>query len=270
MRMTSGLEDITVVDDVGPDRPWLTFVHGFTQHQGVFSAQVQVFRSRYRLLLVDLPGHGSAAGHPGPYGPAEYAGHVTRALDSAGVAMTHFWGTHTGAGIGLLLARRHPARFRSLVLEGAVVLGRQPASVQDTLARVRALAASQGMDAALRVWLDEAAWFEVMRRSPEVCRWAAHRTIVQTFAGGPWLDVRPGMPVENVADRLADVAAPVLLVNGEHDLPDFLATASTLHAGLPRARRVLIPGGGGFPGWEYPEPVNAAAGNFLAEAELRG
>lgn len=267
MRMTSGLEDITVVDDAGPDCPWLTFVHGFTQHQGVFSAQVQAFRSRYRLLLVDLPGHGTAAGHPGPYGPAEYAGHVTRALDSACVAMTHFWGTHTGAGIGLLLAARHPARFRSLVLEGAVVLGRQPASVQDTLARVRSLAASQGMDAALRAWLDEAAWFEVMRRSPEACRWAEHRAIVEAFRGGPWLDPRPGLTVEDVTGRLGDITAPVLLVNGELDLPDFLATAATLHAGLPRASRAIVAGGGGFPGWELPDAVNRTAAAFLAASD---
>jgi pimeloyl-ACP methyl ester carboxylesterase len=267
MHMTSGLVDITVVDDAGPDRAWLTFVHGFTQHQGVFSAQVQAFRSRYRLLLVDLPGHGTAAGHPGPYGPSEYTGHVSRALETAGVESTHFWGTHTGAGIGLLLAARHPARIRSLVLEGAVVLGRQPASVQGTLARVRAIAASAGMDAALRVWLEEAAWFEVMRRTPEACRWDAHRAIVGAFPGAPWLDPRPGQPVEDVTERLGAVIGPVLLVNGEHDLPDFLATAASLHAGLPQARRVLIPGGGGFPGWEFPERVNAVAGGFLAETD---
>lgn len=265
--MTSAFDGCRVVDDAGAGRPWLVLVHGMSQHGEVFSAQVEAFRGRYRLLLVDLPGHGLAAAHPGPYGPGDHAEHVARCLARAGVETAHFWGTHTGAGVGLLLAARHPRRFRSLVLEGAVILGRQPVSVQGTLARVRALARAEGMDAALRLWLDEAAWFEVMRRAPEACRWEAHRAIVRSFPGGPWLDGRPGQAVEDVAEHLTDIATPVLLVNGEHDLPDFLQMAEVLHAGLPRARRVVIPGGGGFPGWEYPAPVNAVAEAFLAAAD---
>jgi len=256
-----------IVDDVGAGRPWLTLVHGLAQDRRAFSAQVPVFRERYRLLLVDLPGHGLASGHPGPFGPGDHTRHVESCLAHAGVGVTHFWGTHTGAGVGLLLASRTPERFRSLVLEGAVILGRQPGSVLGTISRVRTVAASEGAAAAVRVWLDEAAWFDVMRRAPETCRWEAHQAIVRTFPAGPWLDTRPGSSVEDAGDRLAAVSVPVLLVNGEHDLPDFLATADELHAGLPRARRVVIPGGGGFPGWEFPEPVNAAAGDFLSEAD---
>ncbi len=265
--MTSTSPGLTVVADAGPDRPWLTLVHGLSQHAGVFSAQLPALRSHYRLLLIDLPGHGGATDHPGPYGPGDYADHVARGLDRAGVGTTHFWGTHTGAGAGLLLASRHPERFRSLILEGAVILGRPPESVQGTLTRVRAVAASEGMAAAVRLWLDEAEWFEVMRRAPDACRWDAHQAIVQTFPGGPWLDPRPGRAVEDVVARLGAVSASVLLVNGERDLPDFLSTAELLHARLPGSRRILIPEAGGFPGWEFPARVNDVATAFLAEVE---
>jgi len=108
------------ITGAGPSAPWLVVVHGATQHSGLFSAQVETFRASRRLLLVDLPGHGRSSNVPGPYGLAEYARSVMAALDESRVDEAHFWGTHTGAGIGLLLAARHPGRFTSLVVDGAI------------------------------------------------------------------------------------------------------------------------------------------------------
>ncbi len=104
-------------------KPWLTMVHGMSQDRRVFSAQIPVFRQDFRLLLIDLPGHGQSGAVPGPYGLAEFAAGVLAAMDKAGVTSTYYWGTHTGSGIGLLLATRHAERFQSLVLEGADTAG---------------------------------------------------------------------------------------------------------------------------------------------------
>ncbi|MFO1318707.1 MAG: alpha/beta fold hydrolase [Burkholderiales bacterium] len=260
---TARLPAHETITDAGPDKPWLTLVHGLSQHSGIFSAQIPVFRTRHRLLLVDLPGHGRSSGMPGPYGPGDFANSVTAALDHVGIETTHFWGTHTGAGIGLLLAARQPTRFRSLVLDGAVLLGSQPVSVRATLARVKRLAATEGMAAALSAWFDEAEWFEVMRRRPIACRRDAHRAMIDAFEGGPWLDDRPGTPAESIVDTLPSIRVPALLVNGEHDLADFKATAARLGKLLGDARQVVVPEAGGFPLWETPERVNGIVLRFL-------
>ena len=84
----------SVVERAGRDAPWLTLVHGATQHRGVFDAQVGDFAGRFRLLLVDLPGHGEAADFPGPYGTAEYASAVLAAMDAAGVERTEIGRAH--------------------------------------------------------------------------------------------------------------------------------------------------------------------------------
>ncbi|MCZ6629044.1 MAG: hypothetical protein O7E56_12545, partial [SAR324 cluster bacterium] len=83
--LAAGFETVT---DAGPARPWLTLVHGMSQHRRVFSAQVAAFRESYRLLLVDLPGHGLSSSLPGPYGLEEYARSVRAALAEAGVERT--------------------------------------------------------------------------------------------------------------------------------------------------------------------------------------
>lgn len=255
------------ISEAGAAAPWLTLVHGASQHSGLFSAQVAAFRSRYQLLLIDLPGHGGSAGMPGPYGFGEHAEAVLRAIDRAGAGRTHYWGTHTGAGAGLLLAVRMPQRFLSLVLDGAVLPGTEIPSVTAAIARARATALASGLAAARDEWFETAPWFDVIRAHPEACRAAEHRALIDGFGGGPWLSSIPPAPVTPVNDALASLGVPILLVNGEHDVPDFIAMADVLAQRLPKVRRVVVPGGGGFPLWEFPEEVNAVVADFLAAIE---
>lgn len=245
--------------------PWLVLVHGFSQDRRVFSAQVDAFRDRYRLLLIDLPGHGSSSALPGPYGHAELADAVDHTLDAviAPGSSCAFWGTHTGAALALLLACRSAARFNCLVLEGAVLPGRPMASVSAMYARMQRIAPAQGVEAARRAWFDEGEWFSVMRERPVECRADAQRAIIADFSGRPWLE--PGAPAPLQVDdaMLRTIDAPVLLYNGARDLADFLAAAEHLERILPRATRRVIPDAGGFPGWEFPDRVNPLVAGFL-------
>jgi len=254
-----------VVADASATAPWLVMVHGFSQDRRAFDAQRDAFRARYRLLLIDLPGHGASSAHPGPYGHAELAAAVDDVLGAVIDTSTPgaFWGTHTGAAVALLLAARNPARFAALVLEGAVLPGRPMASVTETFARVQRVAVTQGLAAARRTWFDEAAWFAVMRERPAECRAQAQRAMIEEFSGRPWLEPGTPAPIAVSDAQLAAIDRPVLLYNGERDVADFIATSTQLERILPQATRRLISQAGGFPGWEYPARVNAIVAAFL-------
>jgi len=257
-----------MIADAGNTAPWLTLVHGMSQDRRVFDRQAAAFRNRYRLLLLDLPGHGLSAALPGPFGHAELAASVELALDAAGIAETHYWGTHTGAAVGLLLAIRAPSRFWSLILEGVVLPGAAPPVVAAAIANARATARTEGMPAALRQWFDTA-WFDVMRRRPAECRAEAQWAIVSDFGGAPWLDATEPAPVPPIDEALRSLNVPVLLYNGEHDHADFMAMADRAESLLPQVRRERIPDAGGFPAWEFPDRVNALAAAFLEKRDLR-
>jgi pimeloyl-ACP methyl ester carboxylesterase len=250
--------------DAGPAAPWLVMVHGVSQNRHAFSAQIPEFRGTHRLLLVDLPGHGLSSALPGPYGVEEYAASIAGAMDNAGVSDAVFWGTHLGAAAGLLLACRQSARFSALVLEGPVFPGRPMPGVSGVLAKVRETARAKGMAAARKVWWEEGGWFAVMRSRPRECRAAGQIAIVDQFEGAPWLDTGLIGPIPPPDDDLRLLGKPVLIMNGEHDLPDFVAAADELSALLPDCRRAVIAEGGGFPFWEFPDRVNAAVRTFLA------
>jgi len=237
--------------------PWLTMVHGATHNRRYFGSQVEAFQNDYRLLLIDLPGHGASAGLPGPYGFEEYADSVLAALDAAGVETTHYLGTHTGSAVALILASRSPQRFSSLTLEGPPTPGVDLPSVIESMARCRATAREHGVDAARREWYEQGRWFDVIRAEPERCRANEHWAMLSEFGGAPWLDQAPPRPVLPVLERLSSLDCPVLIVNGEHDVEDFLQSAGEIEQRLPKARRLCIAGAGGFPMWEDPERVNA-------------
>ena len=77
---------------------------------------------------------------------------------------------------------------------------------------------------------------------------------------GAGLGSEPGAPI---VDRLGAIRCPVLIVNGEHDVEDFLDAAETLERRLPDARRLRVADSGGFPMWERPDALNDAIRRHL-------
>ena len=252
------------ITSAGPTRPWLTLVHGASQHSGLFSAQVEAFQADYRLLLIDLPGHGRSSDMPGPYGLVEYSRSTWAALRAASVERTHYWGTHTGAGIGLMLAAEHPKLIATLILDGAILPGIDLPYVTERYQRARKTARERGIEAAREEWFRESKWFDVIREKPTACRAKEHRELVDEFPGRPWLDTSTPEAIPSIRPALKKIAQPVLLINGEHDVEDFIRVADELEAGLPQAQRATISGAGGFPLWEFPAEVNSLVRQFLA------
>jgi pimeloyl-ACP methyl ester carboxylesterase len=245
--------------------PWLVLVHGLSQNHMVWSGQLAALAQEYRSVRIDLRGHGFSSAPPSGYGQVEYLDDVLAVLDHLGIARTYWWGTHTGAAVGLLLAALHPERVAALVLDGAVIPGIAPPSVERHNAWARDLASSAGVQRVLEEWFERGEWFAGLHANPVRRRMLAHKDLVLAFSGAPWLtDVAP-LPVPPVAERLHEIRQPTLVMNGTEDLPDFLEVAARLERALPNATRYLIPGAGAFPFWEEPDAVTPAVLSYLGE-----
>ena len=253
-----------VIDD-GHSGPWITMVHGFTHNSGYFSTHVSDFQKDFRILLTDLRGHGQSAGAAGPYGIEEYTDDILEILDEIGIEKTHYWGTHTGSAVGLVLALRCPGRISSLLLEGPFLPGFPMPRTGELIDRARAIAQSKGINAALEDWLNHADWFAYIREHSLVCRAKEHRAMLSEFSGNPWLSDLVPRQVSPVSERLGDIDQPVLVYNGKYDMDDFKQAALQLEDSLPNVRREEILEAGGFPAWENPQVVSALVRGFLTE-----
>ena len=189
----------------GPD---LVLTHGWGLHGGIWQPVIDALQDRYRLTVIDLPGHGRSGTLAGPFGLEEYAESVLAAMDANGVDKSHYLGTHTGAAGGLLLAARYGHRFHSLALESTPVPGVDIPSLNAAFNRARDTAGSDGVEAARIAWFQHEPWFDVIRQNPERCRADAHWAMIAEFSGQPWLDSNPPRPV-------APILEPVRLKVGE-------------------------------------------------------
>jgi pimeloyl-ACP methyl ester carboxylesterase len=259
------LQDRRIYYRVDGRGAWLTLVHGLSQNHLVWSGQLAALAEGYRLVRVDLRGHGFSSAPDSGYGQMEYLADVLAVLVHLGIGRTYWWGTHTGAALGLLLAALHPERVAALVLDGAVIPGVAPPSVERHNAWARELARDEGVQRVLEEWFERGEWFAAMHAEPARRRMLAHKDLVLTFSGAPWLTDAAPLPVPPIAEHLHEIHQPTLIVNGSEDLPDFLDVAARLERALPNATRYLVPGTGAFPFWEEPEAVTPAVLGWLEE-----
>ena len=92
------------------------FLHGLGGGLLDWEPQLPAFSSRYRVLRLDVRGHGSSDKPRGKYEVEEFTSDAIAVLRAAGVERTHVIGLSMGGMIALQLAVDAPAMVRSLVL----------------------------------------------------------------------------------------------------------------------------------------------------------
>lgn len=175
---------------------------------------------RFRVHAAERPGHGRTPDRDGPYHYAEMVAETLLYLDATGVGAAHVVGYSDGGIIGLLLARDHPDRVRSLV---AISANLHPdAWVPEDYPHVT-------MPDDAHAVLDE----EYARLSPDG---AQHADVVVGKLLELW-GSEPTIPAES----LSGVVAPTAILAGEHDMVSREHTAS-IAAAIDGATLSIVPG----------------------------
>ncbi|GAA4980186.1 3-oxoadipate enol-lactonase [Kineococcus glutinatus] len=81
-----------------------------------WTPQVAALAARFRVLRLDLPGHGASPAAAGPYALDDLVDAVAATLDDLGTGPVHAVGVSLGGMVALRLAAREPQRVRSLAL----------------------------------------------------------------------------------------------------------------------------------------------------------
>lgn len=81
---------------------------------------VPFLQDHYRVILVDLRGHGKSSRPQNGYHMDEMAEDVIGVMDTLGIEKAHIVGSSLGAEVGLSMAANYPDRVISLICEGAL------------------------------------------------------------------------------------------------------------------------------------------------------
>ncbi len=234
--------------------PTLVLLHGAGDQAGAWYRVAPGLADRYRVVVLDLAGHGDSDPGEGPLAMTAVVHGLEDVLADEGVAPAPviLVGNSMGAWMSLLYAEEHPERVERVVaVNGGSIVG-EPAGVTLTPANREE---ARKLMAALRdpssPPLSDALLDDIVRRSREG---PIGRLMARADDMGQWL--RDG--------RLDRVEVPVDLLWGASDGLMTLAYARRLEEGLPRARLTEVPNCGHIPQNECPERFAAALDEVLA------
>jgi pimeloyl-ACP methyl ester carboxylesterase len=104
---------------VGGEGPPLVLVHGLGGAAANWTELVRALRGRFRVLVPDLPGHGSSTPLTGAKTLDPFADRLARLAEHEGMERAAYVGHSLGALVALRLAVARPERVGALVLAGA-------------------------------------------------------------------------------------------------------------------------------------------------------
>jgi pimeloyl-ACP methyl ester carboxylesterase len=247
----------------GQGRP-LVFIHGMADAPQAFIMVMEHLRERFCCVAYALPEGCRDGGNLSCYRLADYAADLLALLDHLGFAEAAIVGSSFGSLICLSALRYAPQRCRWGILQNGFAW-RPLSRWEKELARWgRSLpgwfADWPNLHDAVMRFLEP-----VMTRqlpapvTAAYLRHAAH-TPIAAAAWRAWTiaqsDLRPLLP---------DIHQPVLLITGDQDRLVPPACWQELQEGLPRCRRVQIPGCGHYPQYSHPHVMAQVIENFLLQ-----
>jgi len=109
--------------DPSSSKPVITFIHGWTASSKSWTAQIEYFSPNYRVIAIDLLGHGQSS-QPSPSEANELYTHigfqdsVITLLNHLSIPKTNLVGWSMGMQEALGIVHRFPERIQSLILIG--------------------------------------------------------------------------------------------------------------------------------------------------------
>ncbi len=135
-------DGIPIVYEVsGEGAPALVFVHGWSCDRSYWAAQLPRFSRRFRVVAVDLAGHGESGLGREAWTMAAFGGNVAAVIEALGIERAVLVGHSMGGDVIVEAARRLPGRIAGLVRVDTyrkLETPRTPEQVQAFLAPFRA------------------------------------------------------------------------------------------------------------------------------------
>lgn len=255
-----------VVEVVGSG-PDLVLVHGWAMHRGVWATIAEDLAGHFRLHLVDLPGHGEAAGQALPGNAAELAEDLVMRLPPAA-----WLGWSMGGLVTLQALLVHGERISRAILVSTnpsfIVRGHWPAAMpRHMLTDFRQRLGQDPQDTVERFLKLETLGSDRPRATLRALRASLQRVAL------PGVGVlEKGLGILRDSDytaALSTIAHEVLWLAGEGDRlvpPKAMERAAGL---MPRGRCVRLPGACHAPFISHPRPFVAHIKEFLGGKSCR-
>ena len=259
--------------------PVLVLVHGSNASLHTWEPWVAALDSSYRLISMDLPGHGLTGRVPGDdYSRAGMAAFVVEVMDMLRVERFAIAGNSMGGGVAAQLALTQPERVNALILvdSAGIPVARDEDDVPLAFRIARTPVLSKIMSFVLprslveegvrKVFVDQSkVTDEMVSRYFDLSLHEGNREATRIrFSGYAAQDE------EAFAARLGQIAMPTLIMWGDRDGLIPVSAAHAFKARIPHADLVIYENVGHVPMEEVAEESAADVRQFLDRALAAG
>ncbi|MBI4338821.1 MAG: alpha/beta hydrolase [Chloroflexi bacterium] len=260
----------------GP-REHLVLLHGLTSNAHAWDDFAREASPRFRVIALDLRGHGESGHAPDGYTLDLFADDVTALARHLNLRSFHLVGHSLGAMIAMYLAARYPGMIARLVLvDGGPGTLVEPVrqTALPVFTRPLGFATPEEAKAYLRTVYPD----DNERRT----EWRFQHGMRQNWAGMWVFRLDPELwwviggseafrqQMEGLWDMLPSLRCPVLFVHGGNSPLVSLATAQRVVAAIPDGRLSEIPGAGHAVPSDAPQAFREAVLAFLGGLGLPG
>ncbi|MBX3445482.1 MAG: alpha/beta hydrolase [Parvibaculaceae bacterium] len=262
-------------DEGNPSGPVLVLVHGSNASLHTWEPWVAELGGTYRIVSMDLPGHGLTGRVPGDdYSREAMAAFVIEVMDALGIDRFAIGGNSMGGGVSAMVALENPERVSALLLVNSagipverdandVPLAFRIASMPVISKAMRYVLPRSVVEEGVRkVFVDQSkVTDEMVARYFDLTLHEGNRDATRIrFAQNAARDEVA------FAARLGEISAPTLIIWGDRDGLIPVSAAHEFKTRIPHAELVIYENVGHIPMEEVPEESAADVAAFLAAA----
>jgi pimeloyl-ACP methyl ester carboxylesterase len=250
--------------------PVVVLIHGSNASLNTWESWVAILGDNYRLISMDLPGHGLTGPVPNNnYTIAEMSDFVAALMDQLGVEHAYLAGNSMGGAVSLQFAIDHPARIDGLILISAAGMRRDVDDAPVGAFRFTQTAIGRAALAYItprfmiersieKIVFDPAHFVtdDMVTRYWELLRMTGSREASAVrFAG--YAQQAPLEP------RMSEITAPSLILWGIKDSLIKPKYGERMHDALQNSERIIYENAGHLAMEEIPETTAQAARQFI-------
>lgn len=251
---------------VGNGEP-IVLLHAGLQDHTMWEEQVKTLSAQYEVITPDLPYHGQTTGLDTTILACDV---IKILLDSLHIQKASIAGLSMGASIAQDFIIAYPARVDKAFLISAGINGYNKIQPIDSVSMAwygqftKALDAKDTVKAAVEF---TKAWAEGIYRSGDSLQAPVSKYVYRTTLANLRLHKMNYWPaLQNqppAIERLDSIRVPVLVIDGDKDLPYIAVCSDYLQKHIPGARRVTMAGVAHMLNMEQPSALNQLMIDFL-------
>lgn len=249
----SGQADL-YYEEYGTGTP-LVFLHGASWDGRQWEPQVDYFSFQYRVITLDVRGHGRSSLPPGEVDPRQFSRDVVALLDHLTIEKAVLIGLSMGGHISIQTAAYYPERVERIVLIGA------PFTNSFNLYEKLAVPINRWSCRLLSMKSIGKAQAKMLSKfNPEIYDYIMD--VFDNYDHDVFNRVWSAVTKMESRDLLAQISCPALLLIGDHDTMTNYQQQTMLEM-LQDARLVTIENANHATNLDNPNQVNAAISSFL-------